>query len=112
MNTTPQDRTAALTLIRDESVTVTDLAHHFGESETWAAGLLDAVTGDQDWSLMFDGSDIPQNERDDYQAGFRHGHALMEAEAYADGWRECYANAAAEELQAAELLPICDDCPF
>lgn len=104
---------AALATIRDESLTVLELARHFGESETWAAGLIDAVTGDQDWSTMFDGMDVSQAERDEYQAGFRHGLTLVEREHYAEGWEECYAIAAAEAAQAAEPLPLPDDdCPF
>jgi hypothetical protein len=71
------------------------------------------VTGDQDWSTMFDGMDVPQHERNEYQRGISHGAALLDAERYADGWQECYTLAAVETARAAESLPVCnDDCPF
>ena len=60
--TAPQ---AALALIRDQSVSVEDLARYFGQSETWAAGLVDAVCEDCDVSAGFDDTEIPPAERDE-----------------------------------------------
>lgn len=107
--------TDALDLIRDLTLTVDALARRFEQGEAWVAGAIDAVTGDTDWSL-FAGDAIPQSERDDYADGFRAGVRLIEEEAEADGWRELYAVAEAEALQAAEPLPAYvgadDDLPF
>lgn len=111
----PNATEAALTLIRDESVTVADLARYFGQSETWGAGLVHAVIGDDDFAFTAseDGYDPSPAEMADYQDGFRHGLMLVDATADADGWAECYALAAVEAAQAAVLLPVCNgDCPF
>ena len=79
--------TATLTLIRDESIPVETLARLFGESEAFVAGLLDIVTGNQDWRLMFDADSTPtQAECDDYTRGAMLAEQLLDAESGADVW--------------------------
>lgn len=102
---------AALTLIRNENTTLEQLARYFGESEAFAAGVVESVTGDQDWAhaQRADGIEPSESERADYQRGFAAGLALVEVEAEADGWQEAYTLAAAEAQQAAALLPVVAD---
>lgn len=103
--------TATLALIRDENTTLERLARHFGESEAFAAGLVESVTGNGDWAhaQQTDGIEATEAERDDYQRGFATGLAMVESEALADGWAECYALAAVEAVRAAEEPPIASD---
>jgi hypothetical protein len=111
MNATKTPAETALSLTRDDNVTLAELARHFGESEAFVGGLIEAVTGDD---AFRDAEPEPNEaERQDYQRGFRHGQALVEAEAEAEGWEECYAIAAAEAAQAREPLPALDsDLPW
>src|SRR3982751_4764514 len=102
MPTTPLD------LIRDDSVSLAELARHFDAPEAFAAGLCDAVTGDTDWSLHAEGA-VPAAEREDYLDGHRHGVRLLEEEAEALGWADCHALAGVEALQLATPAGICDD---
>lgn len=116
-NTTPAPNAtdAALALVRDDNVTLAELARYFGQSETWAAGLVHVVIGDDDFAFAasMDGYDPSPAEMADDQAGLRFGFDLTEREALADGWSECYAIAAVEAAMAAEPLPPPpDDCPW
>ncbi len=105
---------AALALIRNESTSLERVCLHFRCSDHYAAGLIDAVVGNH---YFADGAiemcEADAHIRQEYQAGFATGEALLDAERYADGWAECSAIAATEAAQAAEQLPVCDDdCPF
>jgi hypothetical protein len=100
-----------LGLVRDQSVTLAALARRFGESEAFAGGLVEAVTGDDGFR---DATTEPtEAELADYRRGFALGLAMVDEEAYADGWRECYALAQVEAQRAAEPRPIPDtDIPW
>src|SRR5438128_11411863 len=101
MMTTP----ATLTLIRDESVSVAALARRFGQSEMFAAGLIDAATGTGEFLDCIDWCEESASARQDYRDGFRHAQELVDAENYADGWDEAYALASAVQ---PEFLPVTD----
>lgn len=89
----------ALDLIRSPEVDFPALMAAFGASEAFVAGLVDAVTGDTDWTLHVEGA-IPQSERDDYEAGRAHGRDLMDEANDAEGWAECYGLERAVEMAA------------
>ena len=114
-NSTVNPTTTALAMIRDESITLDQLARYFCESEAFAAGLVDIVTGDQDWRLMFD-AECPATklEQEAYSRGAFMAELLLDAERFGQQWAECYANAAAEgaRLTAAQDVTDPADIPF
>jgi hypothetical protein len=117
MNAIPTSNVAAaLATIRGGSITVEQLAHHFDQNEAFAAGLIDIVTGDQDWRYSFDANDVvpSKQEQDDYARGAMLAERLLAEEANADGWQEAQALAEFEAMLAAAPQPVYgdDDIPF
>lgn len=102
-----------LAAVRDESNTLEALAGRHGTSEPYMAGVIDAVTGTDEWYEAVDWCEESEWVRREYRAGYQTGRAMLDAESYADGWAECYAIAAVEAAQLADPLPVgADDCPF
>ncbi len=76
----------------------------FGQSETWAAGLLDAVTGKNALADMVDADDLSDAERHDYRAGVSFGDCLQAAEMFAE--RDVDATAEAREANDCDPAGI------
>jgi hypothetical protein len=102
----------ALSIIRDESLSVDDVAQRFGCSDMFAAGMIDAVTGAGEFIGCIDWCEQDPGAREEYQDGFCHGQALVDAENEAAGWDEAYALAAVEAAQPTFAPCLANDMPF
>lgn len=104
--------TESLSILRDTDLTIGDIAARFGQSETWAAGALDAVDDGMDWAeLLSDGGYLAPSdaERADYADGFSFALYALEEVAVADGWNEAYGLAAVEAAYAVVACGPVDD---
>jgi hypothetical protein len=91
-----------LAMIRDESLTIEQLAAVLRQSVPFVAGAVHAVTGNADWAHneLSDGAQPGAAERGDYDAGRMFGEMLMDEPAMdiahglaAEWWRELDAEA-------------------
>jgi hypothetical protein len=66
-------------MIRDESVSLEQLRQHLACSADYAAGLIDAVTGDRHFAGdSLDWCEPDEHVRSEYRAGFAAGEALLQ----------------------------------
>jgi hypothetical protein len=69
----------AFTLIVDNTVPIADLARHFGRSEAFVVGVVEAVLGDDTFTSAWNEEPPPAGELEDYEHGFRLGLGVVDA---------------------------------
>jgi hypothetical protein len=69
----------AFDLIVDNTVPIADLARHFGRSEAFVVGVVEAVLGDDTFSSAWQQEPPPAGDLEDYEHGFRLGLSVVDA---------------------------------
>jgi hypothetical protein len=69
----------AFDLIVDNTVPIADLARHFGRSEAFIVGVVEAITNDDTFSSSWQQEPPPAGDVEDYEHGFRLGLSVVDA---------------------------------